>query len=225
MADTPTTAGMPVESLRGSRTAVFATTFSDDYSRMSAGDDDAPPHSATGNSRSIFANRISWHFDLRGPSVFVDTACSASITALGFACQAIQNGDASSALVLASNMMLSPEMSVAISKLGILSPDGRCFSFDARGNGYARGEGVIAIVIKPIDAALRDGDTIRAVIRGTGTNQDGRTPILTQPSALAQEALIRHVYAKAGLGFGDTRYFEAHGGFLTSILLRLVCLR
>ncbi|KAK4210095.1 lovastatin diketide synthase LovF, partial [Rhypophila decipiens] len=205
-------AGMPVESLRGTKTAVFATTFSDDYTHLSVMDPhDAPPQAATGNSRSIFANRISWNFDLRGPSVFVDTACSSSVTALDLACQTIRNGDASSALVVASNMMLSPEFSLAISKLGIISPSGRCWSFDARGDGYARGEGVIALVVKPLSAALRDGDTIRAVVRATGTNQDGRTPIMMQPSAAAQEELIRRVYAKAGLGLEDTRYFEAHG--------------
>lgn len=108
-------------------------------------------------------------------------------------------------------MLLSPDSSIILSNMNFLSPDGRSYSFDANANGYARGEGVVSLVVKPLHRALEDGDMIRAVIRATGQNQDGRTPILTQPSADAQEALIRHVYAKAGLGLDETRYFEAHG--------------
>lgn len=99
-----------------------------------------------------------------------------------------------------------------------LSPDGKCFSFDARANGYARGEGLVALVIKPLGDALRDGDVVRAVIRATGANQDGRTPTLTQPSVDSQVALIRQVYAQAGIGFESTAYVEAHGRFPDFIL-------
>jgi acyl transferase domain-containing protein len=95
--------------------------------------------------------------------------------------------------------------------MGFLSPDSRCYSFDSRGNGFGRGEGVVALVIKPLRTALKDGDVVRAVLRATASNQNGRTPILTQPNASAQERLIRHVYAKAGLDLESTRYFEAHG--------------
>jgi acyl transferase domain-containing protein len=95
--------------------------------------------------------------------------------------------------------------------MGFLSPDSRCYSFGSRGNGFGRGEGVVALVIKPLSAALKDGNMIRAVLRATASNQDGRTSILTQPSASAQERLIRHVYAKAGLDFESTQFFEAHG--------------
>ena len=107
--------------------------------------------------------------------------------------------------------MLSPENSVLLGNMNFLSPDGRSFSFDERANGYARGEGVLAVVIKPLADALNNGDVIRAVVRSTASNHDGRTPILTQPSAEAQEALIRDAYRKAGLGFEHTRYVEAHG--------------
>ena len=107
--------------------------------------------------------------------------------------------------------MLSPENSVLLGNMNFLSPDGRSFSFDERANGYARGEGVLAVVIKPLADALNDGDVIRAVVRSTASNHDGRTPILTQPSAEAQEELIRDAYKKAGLGFEHTRYVEAHG--------------
>jgi len=100
---------------------------------------------------------------------------------------------------------------VLLSRGNFLSPDSKCFSFDSRANGYARGEGIVAIVVKPINDALRDGDVIRAVIRATGSNQDGRTPTLTQPSPESQEALIRHVYTQGGLDYNTTRYYEAHG--------------
>lgn len=115
--------------------------------------------------------------------------------------------------MVGSNMMLSPETSVLMANMNFLSPSGRCFSFDERANGYSRGEGILAIVIKPLGDALRDGDVIRAVVRSTASNHDGRTPILTQPSSEAQEALIRDAYRMAGLGFERTRYVEAHGSY------------
>lgn len=109
--------------------------------------------------------------------------------------------------------MLSPETSVMMANMNFLSPSGRCFSFDERANGYSRGEGVLAVVIKPLADAISNGDVIRAVVRSTASNHDGHTPILTQPSSQAQEALIRDAYRKAGLGFEQTRYVEAHGSY------------
>jgi len=117
-------------------------------------------------------------------------------------------------LVTSSNLILGPTVYQLLSAQGFLSPDSRCYSFDHRANGYARGEGIIAMVIKPVADALRDGDMIRAVIRSSASNQDGHTPGLTQPSSRAQENLIRQVYEKAQLSFGKTRYFEAHGEYL-----------
>ncbi|KJZ70791.1 hypothetical protein HIM_09804 [Hirsutella minnesotensis 3608] len=205
-------AGMPTEALRGSRTGVWGASMAGDYSRILTKDPDVVPRAAAvGIEASILANRISWHFDLRGPSVHVDTACSGSLVALDQACKAMRDRDASAALVFGCSMLLSPEVSLYLSNMGFLSRDGLCHSFDHRANGYSRGEGVVAIVVKPIQDALRDGDVIRAVIRATGSNQDGRTPTLTQPSTDAQERLIRHVYQKAGLSLQDTRYVEAHG--------------
>jgi acyl transferase domain-containing protein len=116
--------------------------------------------------------------------------------------------------VTSGNSLLSPEWSLYMSNMNFLSPDSRCYSFDHRANGYARGEGVIVLVLKRLSDAIRDGDTIRAVIRGTGSNQDGYTPALPQPSQSAQEALIRQVYKSCSLGFETTRYVEAHGIFL-----------
>lgn len=201
-----------MENLQGSRTAVFASSMSDDYVRFLAKDPDTMPRTTiTGMSPSILANRVSWFFDLLGPSMNVDTACSSSMVALDLACQALNNGSASQALVVGSSVMLSPENSLMLSNMNFLSPDGVSNSFDHRGKGYARGEGTIAIIIKPAASAVRDGDVIRAVISSIGSNQDGRTPILTQPSVSSQEKLIREVYSKAGLGFESTRYVEAHG--------------
>ncbi|KAI0593005.1 hypothetical protein F4775DRAFT_587134 [Biscogniauxia sp. FL1348] len=205
-------AGIPIENLKGSRTAVFSASMTDDYSRMAARDPENTARAAiTGTFSSILPNRVSWYFDLLGPSVHVDTACSGSLVAVDLACQSIRSGDASSALVTGSNLILTPDGFLLLSNLNFLSPDSKCYSFDHRANGYARGEGVVAIVLKPVLDAIRDGDMIRAVIRSTGTNQDGNTPGLTQPSPESQERLIRHVYKKANLSLDCTRYVEAHG--------------
>ncbi|KAI1410735.1 hypothetical protein F5Y13DRAFT_201943 [Hypoxylon sp. FL1857] len=175
-------AGIPVEDLKGTRTAVFATSMSDDYLRMLARDPDCYPRTAiTGNSLSITPNRVSWYFDLLGPSVHVDTACSSSMVAVDLAYQSLRNGDAT------------------------------MVCFDHRANGYGRGEGTIAIVLKRVSDAVKDGDMIRAVIRSSGTNQDGHTLSLPVPNPDSQERLIRHVYEKANLSPRDTRYVEAHG--------------
>jgi len=122
--------------------------------------------------------------------------------------------------VTSSNLILGPTVYQLLSAQGFLSPDSRCYSFDHRANGYARGEGIIAMVIKPVADALRDGDMIRAVIRSSASNQDGHTPGLTQPSSRAQESLIRQVYEKAQLPFGKTRYFEAHGEYLLGGMIK-----
>ncbi|RWA10956.1 hypothetical protein EKO27_g4170 [Xylaria grammica] len=125
------------------------------------------------------------------------------------------------ALVVGANLLLAPELTAILGNMGFLSPDGRCFSFDKRANGYARGEGVLAVIVKPLVDAVADNNTIRAIIRSSGSNQDGRTPSLTQPNAISQEKLIRHVYQKAGLDPYLTRYVEAHGDPTeTSALLR-----
>lgn len=205
-------AGMTLEQVRGSRMAVFTSSFSDDYTRMTAKDPEmAPPHSSIGSTCSALANRLSWFFDTRGPSMYVDTACSSGIVALDLAQQAMASGDTDLALVVGSNALLTPDLTLSMGALGFLSPDSRCHSFDASADGYSRGEGVVALVLKPLDQAVAAGDMIRAIVRATASNQDGRTPVLTQPSATAQESLIRHVYKKAALSPDSTRYFEAHG--------------
>ncbi|KAK4234008.1 polyketide synthase [Achaetomium macrosporum] len=206
-------AGMPAGSLRGSRTAVFSASMLEDYARMTAMDLDNTERTAvTGSTVAcVIPNRASWYFDLRGPCIHVNTACSSALSAVDMACKSLQAGDSSCALVTGANLLLDPGVFQVLSSGGFLSPDGVCHSLDHRANGYARGEGFIALVLKPIAAAVRDGDMIRAVIRAVGSNQDGNTPVLTQPSAEAQEDLIRHVYARAGLPFDQTHYVEAHG--------------
>ncbi|KAI0868558.1 hypothetical protein GGS24DRAFT_513175 [Hypoxylon argillaceum] len=204
--------GTPIESLRGSQTAVFGAVSSDDYLAIAYKDPHTMPRTlATGTSRASFANRISWYFDLQGPSLNIDTACSSSVVALDLACQSLRSGEAPAALVLASNALLTAEGSMALANMGFLSPDSRCYSFDHRANGFARGEGIIALVVKPLSRAIQDGDRIRALVRATGVNQDGHTPTLTQPNPKSQAALIRDVYRKAGLHPSETRYVEAHG--------------
>ncbi|KAI1806439.1 hypothetical protein F4811DRAFT_510997 [Daldinia bambusicola] len=206
-------AGIPAEQIRGSRTAVFSASMLEDYTRMVTVDPDNIERTALTGSlvASVIANRVSWYFDLHGPSIHVNTACSSSLAAVDIACKTIQSGDAECALVTSANFLLDPSIVQLLSDQNFLSPDGVCRSFDHRANGYARGEGVIALVLKPVSSAVRDGDMIRAVIRSTGSNQDGYTPILTQPSSQAQEDLIRHVYQQANLPFDQTRYVEAHG--------------
>ncbi|KAM6534493.1 hypothetical protein FALCPG4_004128 [Fusarium falciforme] len=206
-------AGIPVESLRGSRTAVFSASMVEDYAKMIAMDpDNAERTAVTGSSVAcVIPNRTSWYFDLRGPSIHVNTACSSSLSAVDMACKTIHSGDATCAVVTGSNLLLDPAMFQSLSAQKFLSPDGLCQSFDHKANGYGRGEGILAIVLKPVSLAVQDGDIIRAVIRSTGSNQDGHTPGLTQPSSQAQEDLIRHVYAQADISLDKTRYIEAHG--------------
>ncbi|KAL2843708.1 hypothetical protein BJY01DRAFT_248483 [Aspergillus pseudoustus] len=206
-------AGIPADKLAGSQTAVFSASMLEDYARMNAMDpDNIDRLAATGNGIScVISNRISWYFDLRGPSIHINTACSSSLSAVDMACKTLHSGDSDCAIVTGSNLLLDPSVFQVLSSQGFLSPEGLCYSFDHRANGYGRGEGVIAVILKPVLDAVRDGDMIRAIIRATGCNQDGRTPVLTQPSLLAQEKLIRDVYRTAGLSLDKTCYVEAHG--------------
>ncbi|PVH93503.1 polyketide synthase PksD [Periconia macrospinosa] len=205
-------AGIPAEKAAGSRTSVFTATMADDYSRILSKDPDTTPRtSITGIEPSMLANRLSWYYDLRGPSVHINTACSSSMVAMDLACQNLRNRQSNMAMVAGCNLIISPEGPLLLSNMNFLSPDGRCYSFDSRANGYARGEGAVVLILKSFSDAIRDNDTIRAVIRGTASNQDGHTPGITQPSAAAQEDLIRKLYQECGLSFQDTRYVEAHG--------------
>jgi zearalenone synthase (highly reducing iterative type I polyketide synthase) len=204
-------AGMTIQQLAGSRTSCFIGSFTSDYREMLFRDADAAPrYTVTGTGVSMLANRISWFFDLRGPSVALNTACSSSLVALHLARRSLQSGEADIAIVGGTNLMLGSEMFMFFSNLNFLSRDGLSRSFDASGEGYGRGEGVAAIILKRVDDAIQDNDTIRAVVRSTATNQDGKTKAITLPSLDAQVDLIRSAYEEAGLPFHDTTYFEAH---------------
>ncbi|KAH0601132.1 hypothetical protein MHUMG1_00003 [Metarhizium humberi] len=209
-------AGLSVKGLQGSDTAVYVGVMSADFTDMIGRDTEMfPTYFATGTARSILSNRLSYFFDWHGPSMTIDTACSSSLIAMHQAVQTLRGGESSVAVVAGSNLILGPEQYIAESKLQLLSPTGRSRMWDADADGYARGEGVAAIVLKTLSQAIADGDHIECVIRETGLNQDGRTPGITMPSATAQEALIRATYAKAGLDLGQRadrpQYFEAHG--------------
>lgn len=207
-------AGLPLGKLVGSETACFIGGFTRDYEDMTRSElARTLLYTATGQGLTMMSNRLSWFYDLRGPSVSLDTACSSSLAALHLACQAIttSTADCRQAIVGGVNLMLIPDQMSTMTPLHFLSPDSQCYSFDDRANGYARGEGIGIVVLKHIDDAIRDGDCIRAVIRGTGVNSDGKTPGITLPSSIAQASLIRSTYAMAGLDPADTGYFEAHG--------------
>ncbi|KAI1456609.1 polyketide synthase [Annulohypoxylon moriforme] len=209
-------AGMTLEKLKHSDTGVFVGAMCADYEAMQFRDLDAvPTYLATGSARSILSNRISYFFDWHGPSMTIDTACSSSLVAVHLATKALRSGESKMAVVGGSNLILGPESYIMESKLKMLSPDGIGRMWDKDANGYARGDGVAAIVLKTLSSAIADGDHIECVIRETGVNQDGTTTGITMPSVTAQQALIERTYAKAGLDlhvFDDQpQIFEAHG--------------
>ncbi|KAM0259446.1 hypothetical protein ACHAQJ_003341 [Trichoderma viride] len=205
-------AGLPLEKVAGTSTSVFAGAMFHDYNDMLVQDiDNLPRYVLTGTSPGVVANRLSHFFDLQGPSVAVDTACSTAMVALHLACQSLRSGESSMSVVGGTNLILFPSSSLGLSNLGLTGATGKSFGFDDRAEGYGRGEGVASIVLKPLDAALRDGDPIRAVIRETGSNQDGKTPTITSPSQEAQEKLIKSCYERAGLNPINTAYVESHG--------------
>ena len=163
-------AGVPMNSLSGSTTGVYVGNFSVDYQPLQTRDPDyLHRYIATGSGATIMSNRISHIFNLHGPSFTVDTACSSSLYALHQALNAMKTGDCESAIVASCNMIMSPELHIAAAKSGVLSPNGTCHTFDVKADGYGRAEGVNAIYVKRLSAALRDGNSIRAVIRGSAT--------------------------------------------------------
>ncbi|KAL4954547.1 polyketide synthase [Aspergillus filifer] len=205
-------AGIPLERLAGTKTAVFSGIFTRDYTEAMLRDiETLPSYYVTGTGTAMLANRLSYFFDLKGPSLTVDTGCSTSLVALHLACQSIRSGESEAALVGGSNIILNPDLPIALSNMGFLSPDGKSYAFDHRAAGYGRGEGAACIMIKPLDAAIRDGDHIYSIIRQTAVNSDGKTDGITQPSAIAHESLIQYAYKTAGLDPFETDYIEAHG--------------
>jgi polyketide synthase 12/epothilone polyketide synthase D len=194
------------------KTGVFVGLFIHDYQHIQLDRRELlGAYTGTGTAMSIAANRISYAFDLKGPSVAVDTACSSSLVAVHLACQSIRAGESDCALAGGANVILMPEMTIAMSKASMLSPDGRCKAFDSRANGYVRGEGAGIVLLKRLSKAISDGNPIYAVIRGSAVNQDGKTVGISVPSGLAQEALVREACEQGGVSPRDIQYVEAHG--------------
>lgn len=206
-------AGVPPSRLAGTDCAVYVGISSLDYCTRGLDDLAAmSSHSMTGNTLSLAANRLSYVFDLHGPSLAVDTACSSSLVALHHACRALNTGEASTALVGGVNLLLHPYPFVGFTKASMLSADGRCKTFDASGTGYVRAEGGAVLLLKPLARAINDGDDVQAVILATGVNADGaRKTGITIPSRDGQAELMRSVLAKTDLSAQDIDFVEAHG--------------
>ncbi|RHZ44289.1 uncharacterized protein CDV56_102026 [Aspergillus thermomutatus] len=209
-------AGQTLEGLKGSDTGVYVGMMYGDYESQQYRDlQNVPLYHGTGVARSMVSNRISYFFDWHGPSLTVDTACSSSLVALHQAVQSLRSGEVTIAVAAGTNLLLGPEPYIYESNLKMLSPDGRSRMWGDDANGYARGDGVAAVVLKTLRQALADGDHIECVVRESGVNQDGRSPGITMPTAKAQVALIRDVYARAGLDLTSPvdrcQYVEAHG--------------
>ncbi|KAF2125236.1 polyketide synthase [Dothidotthia symphoricarpi CBS 119687] len=206
-------AGVPREQFAGRNVGVYVGGSFSDYELMNLRDlETTPMHQATGCAQAMQSNRISYAFDLRGPSMTFDTACSSSLVALHHAVRSLQSGESTEAIVGGSHLNILPDYFVSMSTSQLFNDHGKTFAFDERAeSGFARGEGAGVVLLKPLAAAIRDRDPIRAVICNTGTNQDGRTQGITNPNGQAQRDIIRKVYQDAGLDPRLCGYVEMHG--------------
>ncbi|KAI3334195.1 polyketide synthase-like protein [Ustulina deusta] len=205
-------AGSSLDDMSGSNTGVYVGNFSQDHLHMQVRDpDDLRRYHATGAGLTMLANRVSHVFNLHGPSLTLDTACSSSIYCLHLAVAALKASQCDGAIVAASNLIMTPAPHIAAMKAGMLSPTSTCHTFDISADGYARGEGVDAIYLKRLSSAIQNNDNIHAIIRGTAINSNGHTPGMVYPSAEFQEAVIRKAYHEANLKFSGTDYIECHG--------------
>lgn len=205
-------AGIVPASVAGSPSGVFIGLSANDYAQLNLSGDETPnAYTNIGSAISICSNRISYIFDFHGPSMSIDTACSSSMVAIHQACQALAHGEIGMAVAGGVNILVSPRPFVGFSRASMLSPDGRCKSFDADGNGYVRAEGGGILILKRLEDAERDGDPILAVVRATAVNSDGRTMGLALPNGDAQEALLRQVYGASNVAPEEVFYVEAHG--------------
>lgn len=207
-------AGQTAEKLAGSATGVFVGvhSHSNDYTWLQFTDpEQIDTYTGTGTSHSVIAGRISYLLDLRGPSIALDTACSSSLVAVHMAAQSLRAGECQTALVGGVNLALGPHFTMATTKMQMMAADGRCKTFDAAADGFVRGEGCGAVVLKRLCDARRDGDPILAVIRGSAVNQDGRTNGLTAPSGLSQQAIIQQALRNAKVDPAAVSAVEAHG--------------
>ena len=204
--------GIAAEKLAKSQTGVFIGISSSDYSQIRLKNELEPnAYAGTGNAHSIAANRLSYWYDFNGPSLTVDTACSSSLVAVHLAVRSLQMGECEQALAGGVNLLLSPELTETFTQAGMMSPEGRCKTFDESADGYVRGEGCGVIVLKRLTDAVRDGNPILAVIRGTAVNQDGRSNGLTAPNGRSQQAVIQQALYDADATPNEIQYIEAHG--------------
>lgn len=207
-------AGIAPDRLETSATGVYVGVTASDYAylQVEAADRELlDAHFASGIAHSMHSGRLSYLLGLQGPSMTIDTACSSSLVAVHLACTALRSGDCRMALAGGVNLMLSPDITIALSRARMLAPDGRCKTFSANADGFARGEGCVMIALKRLSDAQADGDRVLAVIRGSAVNQDGASSSLTAPNGPAQEAVIRDALSRAGVQPGDVSYVEAHG--------------
>ncbi len=207
-------AGLDAGALFGSRTGVFVGISSFDYASLRGQTGDpaqVDAYHATGVSHSAAAGRIAYYLGLQGPAMAIDTACSSSLAAIHLACQSLRLGECGAALAGGINLILSPEIHVTLSKARMMAPNGRCKAFDAAADGFVRSEGCGIIVLKLLDDALRDGNRIRAVIRGSACNQDGRSAGLTAPNGPSQTAVVEAAWRAAGVQADEIGYVETHG--------------
>ncbi|KAJ0418705.1 hypothetical protein BJY00DRAFT_314616 [Aspergillus carlsbadensis] len=205
-------AGVPIDKLSNSSTGCYIGGFTSDWREALTRDAEAAPmYTGTGVGSEFLSNRVSWFFNMKGPSLTLNTACSSSLVAFHLACQSLRTRESSMAIAGGVSVHLNPDFFMYLSNQGFLGQEGRSKTFDASGDGYGRGEGCGVVVLKRVEDALRDGDNIRAIVRGTGVNQDGKTKGITLPNAVAQAELIKSTYQSAGLDMRDTQYFEAHG--------------
>ena len=206
-------AGYAPATLCGSRTGVFVGVAANEYAHLLSSEsiDKIEPYFITGNALNAISGRVAFALGLEGPAMAVDTACSSALVAVHQACQALHSGDCDLALAGGVNVLLSPVTVIAASRARMLSPVGRCKTFDASADGYVRSEGCGILVLKRLSDAVRDGDRVSAVIPSSAVNQDGASSGLTVPNGGAQQRLIGAALARAGLAGGDVDYLEAHG--------------
>ena len=202
-------ASITLDEISGSNTSVFIGSLGFDYAiHVSRDIENNPRHSLTGQGNALLSNRISFFYNLHGPSITVDTACSSSLVTFHMGTNSILSGESDISIVMGAGLLMNPGFYTMGSDMGFFSSDGRCRSFDAHGTGYARGEGVCVVVLKRQSLAIEHRNDIRAVVRATETNHDGKKTGITVPSSKAQEAMIRSAYLKAGLNPDDTQYIE-----------------
>jgi acyl transferase domain-containing protein len=199
-------------SLGGTQTGIFVGMCTVDYHRLLYKDYACiGPHSGTGTTFCVAANRLSYLLDLRGPSMAIDTACSSSLVTVHLACQSLRSGESDLCLAGGANLMLAPDSTISSSQTGMLSAkNGRCKTFDASADGYVRGEGCGVVVLKRLSDALRDGDKVLATIRGSAVNHNGLSNSLSAPNGIAQQATIRQALRNAGVSASEVSYVDAH---------------